>query len=94
MASKAAPRRSAPTQADLEAEIAASRARLAGNVDQLTNRLQPKALLASTTDAAKARAFATVSDDSGSLDLEKVGKIVGGVSAGVLALGVLRRIFR
>lgn len=94
MANKAASRGSAPTQAELEAQIAASRARLAGNVDQLTNRLQPKALLASTTDAAKARAFATVSDSSGNLDLEKVGKLVGGVSAGVLALGVLRRIFR
>lgn len=96
MAKKAAPakRSAAPTQAEVEAELAASRARLASNVDELTTQLKPKNLINNGVDSAKARAFATVSDSQGEFDPEKAGKLVGGVSAGVLALGVLRRIFR
>lgn len=95
MAKKAAPARSPePTQAQIEAELATSRARLASNVDQLTTQLKPKALLNTGKAAVKAKAVGAVSDSEGAVDLEKVGKIVGGVSAGALALGVLRRIFR
>lgn len=90
----AAAKDSAPSQAQIEAELAQSRARLAANVDQLSAQLKPKALLNTGKNAVKAKAVATVSDSDGEFDPEKAGKILGAVSGGVLALGVLRRIFR
>jgi hypothetical protein len=64
----------------IAADIAETRNRLAGTIDQLVYRTKPKTILSRQMAATKASFY----DDQGSLDLAKVGKVVG-IGVGVIA---------
>lgn len=88
-----------PTK-EIEAEIAATRSRLARTVDELAYRVSPdtlkskaKARVDNKINTLVGRAKGTVVDPDGDLRLEAIAKALGGVAAGALALGVLRRVF-
>lgn len=82
---------------DIEAEIAAARERLAGNVAGLINQVHPKAVLQRGIDDARgfaatefANAKAQVIDDSGRVRTERVA-LIGGAVAGVVTFVLLVR---
>ncbi len=86
---------------DIEAEIAAARARLADNVAGLINQVHPKAVVQRGIDDARAFAAAEfanarsqVMDDRGQVRTERV-MLIGGAIAGVVTFLVLvRKIIR
>ena len=86
---------------DIEAEIAAARARLADNVAGLISQVHPKAVVQRGIDDARgfaatefANAKAQVVDDRGRLRTERVA-LIGGAIAGVVTFLVLvRRIIK
>lgn len=86
---------------DIEAEIAAARARLADNVAGLINQVHPKAVVQRGIDDARGFAAAEfanvrsqVMDDRGQVRTERV-MLIGGAIAGVVTFLVLvRRIIR
>lgn len=76
----------ARTPDQITAEIDVTRDRLAGTIDQLVYRVQPKTIAARQLEAIKGSFY----DDEGKLDLTMVAKVAGGV-VGFLALIVLIR---
>lgn len=86
---------------DIEAEIAAARARLADNVAGLINQIHPKAVVQRGIDDARGFAAAEfanvrsqVMDDRGQVRTERV-MLIGGAIAGVVTFLVLvRKIIR
>ncbi|HOQ53232.1 MAG TPA: DUF3618 domain-containing protein [Micropruina sp.] len=86
---------------DIEAEIAAARARLADNVAGLINQVHPKAVVQRGIDDARGFAAAEfanvrsqVMDDRGQVRTERV-MLIGGAIAGVVTFLVLvRKIIR
>lgn len=85
---------------EIEADIAATRSRLARTVDELAYRVSPQTLkanaLASVQDRVQHlahRAQDTVVDPTGEPRYENIAKALGGVAAGALTLGTLRRLF-
>ncbi len=82
---------------DIEAEIAAARERLAGNVAGLINQVHPKAVMQRSIDDARgfaaaefASAKAQVIDEHGQLRTERV-LLVGGAIAGIVTFVLLVR---
>ncbi|MBK8445490.1 MAG: DUF3618 domain-containing protein [Micropruina sp.] len=86
---------------DIEAEIAAARARLADNVAGLINEVHPKAVVQRGIDDARgfaanefANAKAQIVDDRGQLRTERV-LLIGGALAGVVTfLALVRNILK
>ncbi len=86
---------------DIEAQIAAARARLADNVAGLINQIHPKAVVQRGIDDARGFAAAEfanvrsqVMDDRGQVRTERV-MLIGGAIAGVVTFLVLvRKIIR
>lgn len=85
---------------EIEAEIAATRSRLARTVDELAYRVSPetiksnaKAQVNSQVNALVGQAKGTVVDPAGDPRFENIAKGLGGVAAVALTLGVLRRAF-
>jgi hypothetical protein len=76
--------------AAIETEIEATRARLAGTVDELAVRLHPKEIGRRSVADFKARVRAATRTPDGSLRVERVGAVVLAVGA-VLGLLVLAR---
>jgi hypothetical protein len=76
----------ARTPDQISSEIDVTRDRLAGTIDQLVYRVQPKTIAARQIAAIKASFY----DDNGHLDKTMVAKVAGGV-VGFLALVVLIR---
>ena len=74
------------TPAELEADIEAIRARLAGTVDAIADRVRPANIARRAIGSAKAQ----VVDGSGSLRIDRVALLTFGV-AGVLGLLIWRR---
>ena len=83
----------AQTSAQIEAEIEATRVRLAGTVDELATRVQPKEIARRSAEDAKAKLQAATHTDDGRLRTERVAAV--GAAAGLLAalagLRALRR---
>lgn len=83
----------AQTPAQIEAEIEATRVRLAGTVDELATRVQPKEIARRSAQDAKAKLQAATHTDDGRLRTERVAAV--GAAAGLLAalagLRALRR---
>jgi uncharacterized protein (UPF0147 family) len=75
---------------DLVDEIEQIRARLAGTVDELIDRTNPRNIVRRRVEDAKAHFV----DESGSLRLENVIPVVAGSLAIIGALIVIRRIVR
>ncbi|TWE07838.1 DUF3618 domain-containing protein [Rudaeicoccus suwonensis] len=91
MADKAATKRSARSAKEIEADLAATRERLASTVDELAFRAQPKELAKRSVEDVKLKANDLTHTPDGQLNTEKLGKVLGGVSVTLLALGLLRR---
>lgn len=82
---------------DIEAEIAAARERLAGNVAGLINQVHPKAVVQRGIDDARgfaatefANAKSQVIDGNGQVRVERVA-LIGGAIAGVVTFVLLVR---
>jgi hypothetical protein len=78
---------------EIEADIAASRTRLAGTVDELTYRVSPGTLKAKALASVKDTVDRTAFDADGDLRFDQLAKVLGGVAGVTLTLGVLRRLF-
>ncbi len=81
-----------PTAKQVEADLAASRQRLASTVDELAFRAQPKEIAKRQTESAKLKVNDLTRTPEGELDHGKIGVILGGVGVALLALGLLRRV--
>ena len=89
------------TKAEIEAEIAAARDRLAINVEGLINQVHPRAVVQRSIDDARsfaagefAQAKAQVVDQQGNLRLERVGLLVGAVVGAITFVLLARSILR
>lgn len=81
------------TPAEIEAEIEATRLRLAGTVDELSTRMQPKEIARRSAQDAKAKAYSATHTEDGKLRTERVAAV--GVAAALLAgLATLRALRR
>ena len=81
------------TPAQIEAEIEATRVRLAGTVDELATRVQPKEIARRSAEDVKAKAYAATHTDDGRLRTERVAAVgaAAALLAGLASLRVLRR---
>ena len=77
----------------LEAEISARRDRLAHTIDELTQRVRPKAIVQRQTAAAKARFADVATTPEGDLRVERLAAVVAVVAVvgGLLLYRRLRR---
>lgn len=80
----------APTIADIEADLAERRQRLARTLDELTEMVKPKAIVRRQTDQAKARFAAATTTPEGDLRTERIAAVVL-ASVGILTLVFLLR---
>ncbi|HEU4947769.1 MAG TPA: DUF3618 domain-containing protein [Kribbella sp.] len=78
----------ARTPEQIEADIAATRARLASTVDELIDKAHPKNVAKRQVEHAKAQVF----DETGSLRTEKLVAIGGAALAVIGVLLVIRRL--
>jgi hypothetical protein len=75
----------------LEAEIAATRVRLARTIDELAVRAQPREILRRQVESVKARFASATHTPEGELRVERIGAIAAAASVVLLVLGVLHR---
>ena len=78
----------ARTAEQIEADIAATRARLASTVDELVDRASPRNLALRQVEQAKSQVF----DEQGQLRTQKLLAVVGAVAGVVGVLLVIRRL--
>ena len=78
----------ARTAEQIEADIAATRARLASTVDELVDRANPKNLALRQVEQAKSQVF----DEQGQLRTQKIVAVAGAVVDVVGVLLVIRRL--
>jgi hypothetical protein len=78
----------ARTPDDISLEIAETRNRLAGTIDQLVFRVQPKTIVGRQVEAIKA----SFRREDGSLNTARVAKIAGGVVGLVAVVIAIRKI--
>ena len=77
--------------AAIEAEIEATRARLAGTVDELAVRVHPKTIAQRAVEDAKVKAQAAVTTPDGQLRVERVAAVAA-AAVSLIALTVWRRL--
>jgi Protein of unknown function (DUF3618) len=87
--STAAPR----STSEIEADLAASRDRLARTVDELAFRASPAELKRRQVESLKSKAQHLAFDEHGNPRLDKAAVVLGSVAGLALLLGVARRIF-
>ena len=75
----------------LQAEIEAARARLAGTIDELTFRAQPSEIIRRQKIAARESFVAATHDENGDLRAERIAAVLGAVAAVLIGMGLLRR---
>ncbi len=80
-----------PSVKDLQAQIAASRERLAATIDELTTRAAPKALAARQAEVAKARFAAATTTPSGDLRTERIAAVAAAVAVLLVVRCLLKR---
>ncbi|TDD51073.1 DUF3618 domain-containing protein [Kribbella antibiotica] len=78
----------ARTAEQIEADIAATRARLASTVDELVDRAHPKNVAKRQVEQAKSQVF----DETGQLRTQKIVAVAGAVVGLVGVLLVIRRL--
>lgn len=76
------------TPDQIAADLAETRNRLAGTIDQLVYRTKPKTIVSRQVESVKASFY----DDQGSLDQRKIMKIVGIGLGVVVAIVAIRKI--
>lgn len=79
--------------AELEAELAATRNRLARTVDELAYRVSPETLKANAIASLKGKANDAAFNEDGEIRFDRLATVLGGVAATALVLGLLRRAF-
>jgi hypothetical protein len=81
------------TPAQIEADIEATRARLAGTVDELATRVQPKEIARRSAEDAKAKLQSATHTEDGALRTERVAAAGGAVALliGLVGLRAVRR---
>lgn len=77
--------------AQIEAEIEAVRARLAGTIDELAFRAQPKQIALRQSESIRASFRTATRADDGSLRIERIAAVLGVVAVLAIGLGLLRR---
>ncbi len=89
------------SRSDIEAEIAAARARLAGNVEDLITTVHPQAVKTRAVNDAKEFAAQELNtarsqfvDDFGNYKWERIAYLAAAVVGTVALIGVLRSIVR
>ena len=87
MADKPAPQ----SAKQIEAALAASRQRLAGTIDELAFRAQPKEIAKRGAEDLKLKASSVTQTSDGELDHQKVGTGLAGLSGVLILLGLIRR---
>jgi MYXO-CTERM domain-containing protein len=78
------------TPAQIEAEIEATRVRLAGTVDELAIRVQPKEIARRSAEDAKAKLHSATHTEDGSLRTERIAAAAGALAV-IVGLVTLRR---
>ncbi|MFK5582193.1 MULTISPECIES: DUF3618 domain-containing protein [unclassified Serinicoccus] len=78
---------------EIEADISATRGRLARTVDELTYRVSPDTLKANAVASLKGKANEVTYDADGNLRYDTLAVVLGGVAAVAITLGGMRRIF-
>ncbi|GAB3487039.1 DUF3618 domain-containing protein [Flexivirga lutea] len=91
MADKAPAKPATRSAKDIEADLAATRERLAGTIDELAFRAQPKELAKRQVEDVKLKVGGFTHTPDGQLDTHKLGMALGGVAVVLLTLGILRR---
>lgn len=90
MADKKAPTRS---QKEIEAELAARRDRLAGNINELAFRISPAEIKRRQIESLKASANAAAFTETGEPRYDRLGSGLAGIAGVALVLGLARRAF-
>lgn len=75
---------------DIEADIAASRDRLARTIDELSERATPKAIVARQKADAKARFASATTDEAGQVRDEIIGAVAA-LGIALVVIGLVRR---
>lgn len=87
MADKPAPK----SAKEIEAELQASRQRLASTIDELAFRAQPREVAKRQVESVKLKADELTRTPDGDVNADKVGKIVSGAGVAMLVLGLVKR---
>lgn len=77
--------------AQIEEELAVRRLRLAGTVDELVGRVQPKRLIEDQLDSLKRALRDQVVDENGDLRGERIAAALGAMSLVLVGMGLIRR---
>jgi anti-sigma factor RsiW len=78
---------SARTPEEIEAEIAATRERLASTVDELVDKAHPRNVVKRQVEQARSQVF----DAEGNLRTEKIATVAGAIAAVLVVLLLIRR---
>lgn len=91
MVDKASAKPATRSTQEIEANLAASRERLAGSIDELALRAQPKKIIKRQVEKIKFKINNLIRTSDGEVRIDKIGMLLGSVSAALLTLGILRR---
>ncbi|MBE7372044.1 DUF3618 domain-containing protein [Dermacoccus barathri] len=80
------------TAKQIEAELAASRSRLAGTIDELAFRAQPKEIAKRQSESARLALTDATRTADGDLRQDRVAMGLGGVGAFMLLVGLAKRL--
>jgi hypothetical protein len=80
-----------PSPDAIEAEIALTRAHLAGTIDELSVRSRPREIVRRQKQAMKAKFVEATHTAEGHLRVERIGAIAAAGTAVLLALAILHR---
>ena len=78
---------------EIEADIAATRSRLARTVDELTYRVSPDTIKTNAVASLKGKVNDATLDADGNPRYDRLAVVLGGVAVLALTMGGLRRIF-
>jgi hypothetical protein len=78
---------------EIEADLAATRTRMARTVDELAYRVSPQTIKATAVSTVKGKANEIAYDEDGHPRLDRLATALAGVGGTALVLGLLRRAF-
>jgi hypothetical protein len=81
----------ARSPAQIEADIEVTRARLAGTIDQLAFRAQPKQIVARQVKSSRRSFYEATHNEDGSLRTERISAVLAATAVVLLGIGLIRR---
>ncbi|MFX0537900.1 DUF3618 domain-containing protein [Ornithinimicrobium sp. Y1847] len=84
---------SSRSKKEIEADLNATRDRLARTVDELAYKVSPQTLKANAIASLRSSANDAAFHADGQPRYDRLSKVLGGVAGGALVLGLLRRAF-